>query len=172
MVRQEKRGAPLFIGAHGCCGVAMWQLPHSSLQKYITLEFSSSLFNYAKYLILEKSCVAMKLVNSSFLPFPNHSRTFSSRHCYFQHEIDYRAANVQRDTTVSGWLASYNVHVVVLTRYSDVEKDDDQDSNDGEDVFENYYEYLNSYSHRWGIGGFGYVYVGSLRQTYKLDVDC
>ena len=52
---------------------------------YLSLEFSSFLSNYAKYLILENSCLAMKHDNSSLLPFPIFSRTFSSIHCYFQH---------------------------------------------------------------------------------------
>ena len=64
------------MGAHRCCSIAMWQLPHSSLQKYVTLEFFSSLSNYTKYLILKNSCLAMKHDNSYLLPFPNSSRTF------------------------------------------------------------------------------------------------
>ena len=76
MVWQEGKEAPLYIGAHWCYSISMWQLPHSSLQKYATLDFFSSLSNYAKYLIFENSCLAMKHGNSSLLPFSNSSRTF------------------------------------------------------------------------------------------------
>ena len=61
-------------------------LPPSTLFfiKYLSLEFSLFLSNYAKYLIPENSCLAMKHDKSSLLQFPNYSRIFSSMHCYFQ----------------------------------------------------------------------------------------
>jgi hypothetical protein len=60
---------------------------HSLLNKLSDSRIFFILINYAKYLILENSSLAMKHDNSSLLPFTNSSITFSSMHCYFEHFI-------------------------------------------------------------------------------------
>ena len=80
MVWQEERGAPSIYRCTWvlwCCHVATFPL--------FFIKIFSSLSNYANYLILENSYLAMKHENSSLLLFPNYSRTFSSMHYYFQH---------------------------------------------------------------------------------------
>ena len=80
MVWQEEMGAPSIYRCTWvlwCCHVATFPL--------FFIKIFSSLSNYAKYLILENSYLAMKHENSTLLLFPNYSRTFSSMHYYFQH---------------------------------------------------------------------------------------
>ena len=79
---------------------------------------------------------------------------------------------------------AHEAHCFVLTGHGVVENEKDDGVQELEQAFqcndggtetfqaETYYEYLNSYSHRWGIDGFGFVYGESLRQTYRFQVDC
>jgi hypothetical protein len=69
---------------------------------------------------------------------------------------------------------AHQAHCVVLTGHGIVEtkeKDDDL----GEMVtglqVELYYEYLNSYSHRWGVDGFGFVFAAS-QPTANVQISC
>ncbi|KAL6851927.1 hypothetical protein ACP4OV_020112 [Aristida adscensionis] len=65
--------------------------------------------------------------------------------------------------------ARHDVHCVVLTGNGIVEKECVGRHNFESEI---YYEYLNSYSHGWGVDGFGFIYADSLHQTFRLDVRC